>query len=42
MVFFANKSKELIQNSPKIMNKIKKSFCGLFVIFGAKLAMAER
>jgi len=40
--FFANKSKELIQNSPKVMNKIQKAFAGLFVIFGAKLAMAER
>mgnify|MGYP000261655793 CR=1 FL=1 len=40
--FFANKSKELIQGSPKLIGKIQKSFAGLFVLFGMKLAMAER
>lgn len=40
--FFASKSKELIQGSPKIMGRIQKSFAAIFVFFGIKLAMAER
>lgn len=39
---FAHKSKEFIQNSPKVMVRIQKTFAGLFVFFGVKLALAER
>ena len=40
--FFAHKSKEFLQNSPKIMARVQKSFAALFVFFGAKLAFSER
>jgi len=40
--FFAHKSSVFIQNSPKIMERIQKTFAGLFVLLGMKLAVAER
>ena len=39
---FANKAREFIINSPKIMKMIQKAFAGFFVFFSAKLAMTDR
>jgi len=39
---FAHKAKTFINNSPKIMLRIQRVFASIFVIFSAKLAMAQR
>ena len=39
---FANKARVYVMNSPEIMLRIQRTFASLFVILGAKLAMAER
>jgi len=39
---FANKSKELIVNSPRVMNNIKKTFSLFFVLLSAKLAFSDK
>lgn len=39
---FANKAREFIINSPKIMRMIQKLFASFFVIFSVKLAVTER
>ncbi|WP_024954157.1 LysE family translocator [Sulfurospirillum arcachonense] len=39
---FANKARVYVINSPKIMSRIQKTFAAIFVLFSAKLAMAER
>jgi threonine/homoserine/homoserine lactone efflux protein len=39
---FANKSKEFIVNSPRVMNNIKKTFSVFFVLLSAKLAFSDK
>ncbi len=39
---FANKARIFITGSPKIMERIQKTFATFFVLFSAKLAFAER
>jgi threonine/homoserine/homoserine lactone efflux protein len=39
---FAHKSRMLIQNSPKVIERIQKSFAGIFVLLGMKLAVTDR
>ena len=39
---FADKSRILIQNSPKVIERIQKSFAGIFVLLGIKLATTDR
>jgi threonine/homoserine/homoserine lactone efflux protein len=39
---FASKARTLIVNSPKLMLKIQRTFASIFVLLGARLALAER
>jgi threonine/homoserine/homoserine lactone efflux protein len=39
---FANKARIFIINSPKIMLRVQRTFASIFLLFSAKLAMAER
>jgi len=39
---FADKVRGFVLSSPKLVQKVQRCFAGIFVMLGAKLAMAER